>query len=243
MESQFYLLEAAFFTIAAIYSMTGHGGASGYIAVMVLLGMAPSEIKPLALSLNLIVSAVASLQFYRAGHFRRELFLPFIVASVPFAMLGGYLQLPSHWFNLLLGLALIFSALRIAIKPSAENPKQPALPIALLAGAAIGMMSGLIGIGGGIFLTPLLLLMGWANPKQAAAVSAPFILFNSLSGLAGFIAHNGQTLPANFVWFALTVLLGGLLGARIGSRTLPMRAIAQVLSAVLLVGGIKLLYV
>jgi len=243
MESHLFILEAAFFTVAAIYSMTGHGGASGYIAVMVLLGMAPSEIKPLALSLNLIVSASASYQFYRAGHFRRELFLPFIVASVPFAMLGGYLQLPTRWFNILLGLALIFAALHIAIRRSADNLKQPSLPIAFLAGAGIGLMSGLIGIGGGIFLTPLLLLMGWANPKQAAAVSASFILCNSLYGLTGFIAHTGQTLPANFVWFALSVLLGGLIGARIGSHNLPMRTIAQVLSAVLLIGGAKLLYV
>jgi uncharacterized protein len=165
LESNLYMLEATFFIVATLYSITGHGGGSGYIAVMVLLGMAPNEIKPLALTLNLIVSAIASVQFYRAGHFRRALFLPFVAGSIPFAMLGGYLQLPSHWFNILLGLALIFAALRIAVKQSPDLfTKQPSLPIALLAGAGIGMMSGLIGVGGGIFLTPLLLVMGWAGP-------------------------------------------------------------------------------
>ncbi len=243
MDTTLLILVSAFFVVASLYAMTGHGGGSGYIAVMVLLGMAPAEIKPLALTLNLIVSSIGSYQFYRAGHFRRELFLPFIVASVPFAMLGGYLQLPTHWFNLLLGIALIFAALRIAVRPSSDHPKAPPLAPALLAGSLIGLMSGLIGVGGGIFLTPLLLLMGWANPKQAAAVSAPFILLNSLSALAGFLAHGDHAMPTNFYWLALAVLLGGSLGAHLGSRKMGHATIARVLSAVLILGGIKLLYV
>lgn len=244
MEANLTLLEAAFFAIALLYSMTGHGGGSGYIAIMALLGMAPQEIKPLALGMNIIVSSVATVHFYRAGHFKQALFLPFILGSVPLAMLGGYLQLPTRWFNLLMGLALIFAALRIAVKRPAEPPAvSPNFGMAIVAGAAIGLLSGLIGVGGGIFLTPLVLLLGWANPRQAAAVSAPFILLNSLSGLAGFSAHTTQSLPTGLIWLSLAVLLGGLLGSHLGSRSLPMKAISRVLSVVLLIGGFKLLYV
>ncbi len=261
MESSLIILVAAFFIIAALYSVTGHGGASAYIGVMVLLGMAPQEIKPIALSLNVIVSLVATLHFYGAGHFRRALFLPFILSSVPLAMLGGYLQLPTQWFNWLMGFALIFSALRIGIKSSLTTTGHaPNFTMALGAGAAIGLISGLIGVGGGIFLTPLLLLMGWANARQAAAVSAPFILLNSIAGLIGFSAKVsgvnfssspelrelpafGAAFPEIIMWLALPVLMGGLLGSYLGSRLLATSSIARVLSVVLILAGVKLLYV
>lgn len=241
-ESNLIVLEAAFLLIATLYSITGHGGASGYIAVMALLGVAPQEMKPIALSLNIIVSAIATIQFYGAGHFRRTLFLPFILGSLPFAMLGGYLQLPVPWFNSLMGLALIFAALRIFFKP-VQTLRENAPAWSMVAGAAIGLLSGLIGVGGGIFLTPLLLLMGWANPKQAAAVSAPFILLNSIAALAGFSVQAAHNLPSHIIWLALPVLVGGLLGSYLGSRSLTMRSISAVLSGVLLIAGVKLLYV
>lgn len=238
------LLGAAFFMIAVLYSATGHGGASGYIAIMVLLGMAPQEIKPLALCLNVAVSAIAAVQFYRAGYFKAQLFWPFALASMPLAMAGGYLQLPVHWFNLLMGVVLLFSALRLTIKPVADARLQvPAWPIALMSGGIIGFVSGLIGIGGGVLFTPLLLLMKWSNPKQAAAVSAPFILFNSLSGLVGLSAHSGLTLSGDIMGLLLSVILGGGLGSYIGSRTLPMRSLSRVLSVVLVIAGCKLFYV
>lgn len=244
MDSTLIILVAAFFIIAALYSVTGHGGASAYIGVMVLLDMAPHEIKPIALSLNVIVSLVATLHFYRAGHFRQALFLPFILSSVPLAMLGGYLQLPTQWFNWLMGFALIFSALRIGIKSSHATTGQiPNFTIALGAGAAIGLISGLIGVGGGIFLTPLLLLMGWANARQAAAVSAPFILLNSIAGLIGFSAKASAVFPEIIMWLALPVLMGGLLGSHLGSRSLATSSIARVLSVVLILAGVKLFYV
>ena len=235
-------LEVACFVIAAMYSITGHAGASGYIAVMALLGMAPQEIKPLALTLNIVVSLVAMVQFYRAGHFDRKLFLPFVLGSVPLALIGGYVQLPVQWFKGLLGLALIVAALRVVVK----QPRSTAYPdfiAALGLGAVIGLVSGLIGVGGGIFLTPLLLLMGWANAKQAAAVSAPFILLNSLAALAGLNAYAAQGLPDNIFYLGLAVLAGGLLGSFLGSRTFAQQTIARVLSAVLLIAGVKLLYV
>lgn len=235
-------LGLACFVIAVLYSITGHAGASGYIAVMALLGMAPQEIRPLALTLNVVVSLIATQQFYRAGHFDRKLFLPFVLGSMPLALLGGYVQLPPHWFKWLMGLALIFAAVRVAVK----QPRfiaYPAFIVALLLGAAIGFISGLIGVGGGIFLTPLLLLMGWANAKQAAAVSAPFILLNSLAALAGLNAQAVQWLPHNIFYLVLAVLLGGWLGSFLGSHSFPQQTIARVLSVVLLIAGAKLLYV
>jgi len=244
MESGLILLGAAFFLVAILYSSTGHGGASGYIAVMALLGLAPQEIKPIALCMNIVVSLVAAIQFYRAGHFRRALFLPFILGSVPLAMLGGYLHLPAKWFNLLLGAVLAYAALQLAFKPAQQARENiPRFGIAVAAGAAIGLLSGLIGIGGGIFLTPLLLLMGWANPRQAAAVSAPFILLNSVSGLAGFIMQSSYSLPGSIVLLAPAALAGGLLGGHLGSRILPMRGITLALSAVLFIAAFKLFYV
>lgn len=235
-------LELACFVIATLYSITGHAGASGYIAVMALLGMAPQEIRPLALTLNVVVSLVATLQFYRAGHFERKLFLPFVLGSIPCALLGGYVQLPMQWFKWLMGLALMVAALRVSVKQPRVTAS-PAFMMALALGAAIGLVSGLIGVGGGIFLTPLLLLMGWANAKQAAAVSAPFILFNSLAALVGLNAYATQWLPDNMLNLVLTVMVGGLLGSFLGSRTFPQKIITRVLSAVLLIAGAKLLYV
>ena len=235
-------LELACFIIAAMYSITGHAGASGYIAVMALLGMAPQEIKPLALTLNLVVSTVATIQFYRAGHFDRKLFLPFVLGSIPFALLGGYVQLPGQWFKWLMGVALIIAALRVVVK----QPRVTTYPngiAALCLGAVIGLISGLIGVGGGIFLTPLLLLAGWANAKQAAAVSAPFILLNSLAALAGLSAKSTQWLPDNILYLVAAVLMGGLMGSFMGSRIFAQQTITRVLSAVLLIAGAKLLYV
>lgn len=237
------MLELGLAVIALLYSSTGHGGASGYIAVMVLLGMAPQEIKPLALLLNIVVSAVASLLFYRAGHFRWPLFWPFIVASLPCALLGGYVQLPIPWFKALLGIALLFAAFRLTIRPCTESMlRPPNVSLAIFAGAVIGAISGLLGIGGGILLTPLILLLGWANPKQAAAISAPFILLNSLSGLLGVSLSASQPLLYNPLPSVLAVLLGGLAGSYLGSRVLPMQSVARILGAVLLLASFKLFY-
>ena len=192
------LLCAALFLVALLYSSVGHAGASGYIAVMSLLGLAPAVIKPTALALNILVALVAAWQFWRAGHFRWALFWPFAVMAVPAAFVGGWISLPTRVFTLLLGLVLLWSAWRFFFEPKASS-SDPALsttstasterPVpraaALASGAGIGLLSGLTGTGGGIFLTPLLLVMGWAQPKNAAAVSALFILMNSTSGLLG----------------------------------------------------------
>jgi hypothetical protein len=236
-------LTLAFFAVALCYAIVGHAGGSGYIAVMVLAGFAPAEIRPTALALNVLVSIIASVEFLRAGHFQSRLFWPFVVGSLPLAWLGGTLQLPATYFKWLLGAALLFSAWRL-LSGRRELFEVRALPLlpAMLSGAAIGLVSGLLGIGGGIFLTPLLLLFRWATPKQAAAVSAPFILVNSLSALAGNGMTFSQQLPPHFVEYAVAVVVGGLIGAHLGSRRLASKTLLAVLGGVLLMAGGKMFY-
>lgn len=238
------VLALSFFAVALLYAIVGHAGGSGYIAVMVVAGMSVAEIRPTALVLNVLVSAIATAEFARAGHFRPRMLLPFIVGSLPMAYWGGSMQLPPAPFKIMLGLALLFSAWRLFSKraESAVTRPLPVLP-AIAAGAVIGLFSGLLGIGGGIFLTPLLLLLCWASPKQAAAVSAPFILVNSISALAGMGPNLSIELPAHFVEYAVAVVAGGLIGAHLGSHRLPGKTILAILSAVLLLAGGKMLYV
>ncbi|MBL8299163.1 MAG: sulfite exporter TauE/SafE family protein [Rhodanobacteraceae bacterium] len=236
-----FLITGVFF-IAVLYSSVGHAGASGYIAVMSLLSMAPSVIKPTALALNILVASVATVQFAGAGHFNWRLFWPFALPAVPAAFLGGYLSLPTSSFKLLLGGVLVFSALHFLFTARSDRPVEPPpLALALLAGGLIGLLSGLTGTGGGIFLTPLLLVMGWALPKAAAGVSALFILVNSSAGLLGNVAST-QQLPAS-LWLLLPVAAGGgLLGSYMGSRRIPGQMIKRLLSAVLLIAGGKLIF-
>jgi uncharacterized protein len=236
------LLLAGVALVAFLYASVGHAGASGYIAVMSLLALAPAIVKPTALVLNVLVAAVASVQFARAGHFRWPLFWPFALLAPPMAFLGGWLQLPAQAFQWLIGAVLLYSAVQLVVKPAARDTiRAPALPIALLTGAAIGLLSGLTGTGGGIFLTPLLLLMGWAAPKNAAAVSALFILLNSASGLAGWVS-SGQPWPALPLWALLLAAgAGGVVGATLGSRVFEPVWIKRLLAAVLTIAGLKLL--
>lgn len=235
------LLCAGFLVVALLYSSVGHAGASGYIAVMSLLSLAPETIKPTALALNILVASVTALQFWRAGHFRRELFWPFALPAVPMAYLGGSLALPARVFSVLLGAVLLYSAWRFMFEPAAAKQARPLRrPAALASGAGIGLLSGLTGTGGGIFLTPLLLVMGWAQPKNAAAVSALFILMNSASGLAGNFAST-RRLPAEIGVLLLVVLAGGLAGSWLGARRLPAQGIKRLLAVVLVIAGLKLL--
>jgi len=250
------VLCAALFLVALLYSSVGHAGASGYIAVMSLLGLAPAVIKPTALALNILVALVAAWQFWRAGHFRWALFWPFAVTAVPTAFVGGWISLPTRVFTLLLGLVLLWSAWRFFFEPKASQsdaataasvssvaPVERAVPrtAALASGAGIGLLSGLTGTGGGIFLTPLLLMMGWAQPKNAAAVSALFILMNSTSGLLGNWASTGD-LPDELPMLLAAVLVGGAIGSFMGSRRLPAQQIKRLLAVVLVIAGLKLLF-
>lgn len=230
------------FAVAFLYSCVGHAGASGYIAAMTLSGLAPAEIKPAALALNILVATIATWQFRRAGHFSRRLFWPLALASVPCAFLGGWLNLPTYAFKIVVGLVLLFSAARFLFElPEETAAKHPSRAAALGIGAGLGLLSGLTGTGGGIFLTPLGIFLRWDRTKTIAAVSAAFILVNSAAGLAG---HLGRTrdFPDAAWTLALAAAAGGLAGSYLGSTRLPHAAIKRLLAAVLAIAGLKLIF-
>src|SRR5688572_9466018 len=208
------MLTAGVFVIALLYSSVGHAGASGYIAVMSLLSLAPAEIKPIALALNILVASIGSWQFWRAGHFSWSLFWPFALLSVPFAFVGGYLNLPTQVFKVIVGIVLLFSAAQFLVCPPAEvEPHPPARPLAMGVGAGLGLLSGMTGTGGGIFLTPLLIFLRWARTKTASATSALFILLNSISGLLGNFSAT-QTFPK----FGISLLVARSEERRVGKE-------------------------
>ncbi|HZM00299.1 MAG TPA: sulfite exporter TauE/SafE family protein [Planctomycetota bacterium] len=235
------ILAAGVLVVAFLYSSVGHAGASGYIAVMSLAGLAPAEIRPAALVLNILVASLSTYQFWRAGHFSWRLFWPFAVLSVPLAFVGGAVSLPTRAFKMLVGAVLLFSAWRLVIETRSDGETHaPRRPVALLTGGGLGLLSGLTGTGGGIFLTPLLLLMHWARTKNAAAVSALFILLNSIAGLAGNLSAT-RSLPG-LVWPLLgAAFAGGAAGSYLGSRRLSHTAIKRLLAVVLVIAGAKLI--
>ena len=228
--------------IAFLYSSVGHAGASGYIALMTLWGLAPTVIRPTALVLNILVAMIGAFQFWRAGHFAWKLFWPFALLSIPAAYLGGYLQLPAMALRILLGVVLFFSATRLIFRR--EDPAHvqlPSRPTAIGVGAGIGFLSGLTGTGGGIFLTPVLLFFRWAKIRQAAAVSALFILVNSIAGLVGYFTAQHSIPSLGFV-LAAPAIVGGAFGSHLGSRRFPVRTISILLAIVLVIAGAKLLF-
>lgn len=230
--------------VALLYSCVGHGGASGYIAVLALFSVAPEVFKPTALTLNLLVAGIATWSFFRAGYFSWRLFWPFAATSIPFSFLGGYLTLPPHIYRPLVGVVLLLSASRLLLQKSGAPVRTtpPSMPIALAIGAALGLLSGLTGVGGGIFLSPLLLLCKWGEPREVSAVAALFILVNSCAGLLGHLS-GVQAIPTYAPLMAGTALVGGAIGSLLGSRHLPVPTIMRVLSLVLTIAGFKLLLV
>ncbi len=236
------LLAAAVLVVAFLYSSVGHAGASGYIAVMALAGLAPAAIRPTALTLNILVACLSSWQFWRAGHFSWRLFWPFAALAVPCAFLGGSAHLPTRAFNILLGLVLLYSAIRFLVPTRAEGePHPPSVPVALGVGAGLGFVSGLAGVGGGIFLTPLLIILGWARTKSASAVSAVFILVNSIAGLAGTFLST-RALPGVALPLGAAVIIGGAAGSYLGSHHFSVALIKKLLACVLAIAALKLLF-
>ncbi|MFN2207269.1 MAG: sulfite exporter TauE/SafE family protein [Candidatus Promineifilaceae bacterium] len=238
------LLAVLFFLIAALYSAVGLGGGSGYLAVMGLAGVPPDIMRPVALSLNILVASISSWLYIRSGHFSARIFWPVVLASMPFAYLGGYLELPGHIYRPLVGLLLIYSAVRLwrSTVPGRTLPAVRAdLPLWMLiaAGAAIGFVSGLMGIGGGTFLGPLLLLAGWVDTRDALGITAAFVLANSISALAGRMTAVPDLPSTIWIWLAAAGI-GGWLGARLGSRRLDPRLLRRLLALILLLGGLRL---
>lgn len=236
------LLTLLVFVAALLYSIVGHGGASGYLAAMALLGVAPAEMRPVALVLNVGVSLVATVKFARAGRFSWALFWPFALASVPMSFVGGRLGLPARAYKIVVGLVLLYAAARLFIAARHVDDREvrrPPLAVALLTGALLGILSGLTGVGGGIFLSPLLLLVGWAGTRVAAGVAAPFILVNSLAGLLGARPALAP-LASLLAWLLPVALLGAWLGAEYGSRRIATPRLRQLLAVVLVVAGLKL---
>ncbi len=231
------------FVVAVLYATVGHGGASGYIAVMTLFSFAPDVIRPLALVLNIGVSFIAFVHYFRSGNFKWKLFYPFIITSVPFAFLGGKMHLQTHVFHSVLGVLLIFPIVNLlGLIPERSKLSSLKLLPALLIGAVIGFLSGLIGIGGGILLSPLLLLLGWANMKESAAVSSLFIFVNSITVM---LSLNSSDIVSLFpLWpVPLVVLAGGFIGSRFGAFTDHIRLLKGVLAVVLLIASVKLVLV
>jgi len=241
--SETLVITVLFFAGAALYASVGHAGASAYLAVMGLYDFAPSVMKPTALALNILVAAVATFKFYRAGLFSWRLFWPFAMVSVPAAFFGGATTLPVRWYKVAVGLVLLYAAawmFRSSLKPVKPVAQAPPLWAAIVAGLAIGYLSGLTGVGGGIFLSPLLLYMSWAETRATSGVAAPFILVNSIAGLLGHVSSVAQ-LPPNIPVWGVAVVLGGWLGASYGSRKAPPKVLRQLLALVLTVASVKLI--
>ena len=238
-----HLLIVAVFAVAFVYAMVGHGGASGYLALLAFAGTAPAVMKPTALVLNLCVSLISFAQFQRAGHFRWRMFWPFAIASVPCAFITTRFHIADALYMRLLAACIVVAALRLlgVFRTREREQADTPVPIALAIGGAIGALSGLLGIGGGVLLSPVLLVFGWADAKTAAATSALFIFVNSAAGLLNMTPM--QQVPSSdlYIWTCAAVC-GGLLGSWVGARKAPEPRLRQALGIVVLVASIKLFW-
>ncbi|HZH42837.1 MAG TPA: sulfite exporter TauE/SafE family protein [Lysobacter sp.] len=242
------LLALLFAGVAVLYSSVGHAGASGYLAMMALLGLAPEQMRPTALALNLLVGGIGLARFWRGGHVRWRHVLPFVLSSAPAAFFAAQVKLPKETYSLLLGVILLVAALgvfRSASRAEDEDARAVGRRVpwagGLVAGAAIGTLSGLTGTGGAIFLTPLLLFMHWMPTREASGTSVAFVWINSLTALAGLLQAHAVLPSALPLWLA-AVALGALLGTQLGLKWLPVRRLRHALGVVLMIAAGKLLY-
>lgn len=247
MTIEFILLAfVLFLVVAMLYSSVGHAGASGYLAIMALLSFAPESIKPTSLILNIVVALIASIKFIRAGYFDKRIFLAFIFTSLPLAFLGGYLVIPSNYFKLAAGIFLVVSAafllMREYIRPGSNEIKKMPAVAGISIGAIIGFFSGLIGVGGGIFLSPIIIMNRWTTVKNASGIAALFILLNSISGLAGNLTAVNKV-DSNIIYWIAAVVLGGLAGSWLGTKKYNNKVIITFLFIVLITAGLKFIFI
>jgi uncharacterized membrane protein YfcA len=236
-------LTGLFLVMALLYSSVGQGGGSGYLAAMAILGVQPEHFRFIALTLNVVVASIGLVKFSRAGFFRGKLLFPFIVSSLPLAFLGGLFSLPGQIFRPLVGVVLLWAAILLIWKPprpEGEITARPPLWASLVSGGGIGLLSGLIGIGGGVFLAPLLILKGWAGAKTTACLCSAFILVNSLAALGGIAFHVGEVPRFLPVWMGV-VALGGWLGSEFGANRMSPKMLHWLLAVILVIGGARIM--
>ncbi|MCM2263945.1 MAG: sulfite exporter TauE/SafE family protein [Desulfuromonadales bacterium] len=238
------LLAVCIFVVAMLYASVGHGGASGYLATMALFSLHPAALKPTALVLNIVVAGVGTWLYCTAKQFSWRLFWPFAITSIPASFLGGCFNLPPHLYRPFLGVVLLFAAWRLFVRTERREGEicPPRLPVAMAVGAVLGFASGLIGVGGGIFLSPLMVLLGWARVREVSGIAALFILVNSAAGLLGHVSSL-QQIPGYAPLLAVMALAGGTLGALGGSRHLPVPVILKAMAMVLVIAGGKMILV
>jgi len=238
------LLVPIIFLAALLFSSVGHGGASAYLAAFALIGMTPVSMRPAALFLNVLVASIGLYKFYKVSAFDWQLFWPIAFTSVPAAFVGGQMTLPNPVYKIVVGLCLIYAAYTIFVQANKMDDVQvqPVSKFVRMAlGAGLGFLAGLTGVGGGIFLSPILLFFKWAKTKVISGVAAAFILVNSISGLFGFLTKS-PSLPNGLIWFALAAVMGGLIGAEYGSRKLANPVIRKILALVLVFAGSKMFF-
>lgn len=229
--------------VSFLYASVGHGGASGYLALMALFSFAPETMKPTALILNLFVAGISFFYYYRGGHFNKKLFIPFALSSIPLAFLGGTIEIDASIYKKILAVLLVFAILKMLNVFGKDNDSIKPIKLwqGLLIGSIIGFFSGLIGIGGGIILTPIILLLHWGNMKEAAAVSALFIWVNSAAGLFGHISSGVHIDMESFVLVAVA-LIGGIAGGYLGSKRMNNQKLRYILAFVLMIASVKLFF-
>lgn len=235
------LLAVSIFVVAIMYASVGHGGASGYLAIMALFSLHPEALKPTALMLNIVVAGVGTYLYCSAGQFSWRVFWPFVITSIPMSFLGGTFTLPPDYYRPVLGLFLFYAAWRLFVRHRADEyeSKPPSLPLAMIVGGVLGFASGIIGVGGGIFLSPLMIILRWAKVREVSGIAALFILVNSISGLFGHMSSL-QHVPEYAPVLAGTALVGGTIGALCGSRHLPVATILKAMSFMMVLAGGKM---
>jgi uncharacterized membrane protein YfcA len=243
MIEKLYLFYLLLFIVAFLYASVGHGGASGYLALMAIFAVSPAIMKPTALLLNLFVSSISFVQFYRGNYFKWKSFWPFALASIPMSFIGGMMAIENSIYKKILALLLLVPVIRfLFISDSYNSPFRPInIPLSIAIGGSIGLLSGMIGIGGGIILSPALLLLKWADQKQTAALSAAFIFVNSLAGLIGQMIK-GIEINSHMLGYVGFAFAGGICGAYFGAHKFPQRVLKHVLGFVLALAAFKLLF-